>query len=226
MKKMDFLEAFKKGKESISYSLASRALIKPEELLTLAEGTSIVKLLREQPAKLNQVAFWKDSSYIKGEQKIETKWNPKVFTFDVDGYYDIATRCQYDAMYKINKLDGYSVQKTPDIEFNEDDDFGDDDTTSTGGSDDDTSFTNMEIDNQALDDLNVDEWLKDADFSWDSLFEDDDLTKPTEPLATTADIVNAAEQNKGLLNDQTKATDISNLEDWHELFESRSNVNL
>ena len=213
------------GKESISYSLASRALIKPEELLTLAEGTSIVKLLREQPAKLNQVAFWKDSSYIKGEQKIEAKWNPKVFTFDVDGYYDIATRCQYDAMYKINKLDGYSVQKTPDIEFNEDDDFGDDDTTSTGGSDDDTSFTNMEIDNQALDDLNVDEWLKDADFSWDSLFEDDDLTKPTEPLATTADIVNAAEQNKGLLNDQTKATDISNLEDWHELFESRSNVN-
>ena len=82
-----------------------------------------------------------------------------------------------------------------------------------------------QIDNQALDDLNVDEWLKDADFSWDSLFEDDDLTKPTEPLATTADIVNAAEQNKGLLNDQTKATDISNLEDWHELFESRSNVN-
>ena len=125
-------------------------------------------------------------------------------------------------MYKIDKLDKYAIQKTPDINFDDDDDdFG----TASSGGDDDTSFTNMEIDNQALDDLNVDEWLKDADFSWDSLFEDDDLTKPTEPIATTADIVNAAEQNKGLLNEQTQVTDVSNLEDWRELFDTRSNVN-
>ena len=212
------------GKESISYSLASRALIKPEELLTLSEGTSIVKLLREQPAKLHQVEFWKDSSYIKGEQKLDIQWNPKVFTFDVDGYYDIANRCQYDAMYKINKLDMYAIKQTEDIDFDSDD-FGDDSLSGDSG-DDDTSFTNMEIDNQSLDDLNVDEWLKDADFSWDSLFEDDDLTKPTEPLATTADIVNAAEQNKGLLNDQTKSVDVTNLEDWHELFDTRTNSNI
>ena len=203
------------GKESISYSLASRALIKPEELLTLPEGTSIVKLLREQPAKLNQVAFWKDPSYIQGEQKIDVKWNPKIFTFDVDGYYDIAIRCQYDAMYKINKIDDYAIKNnTVEETKNEDDD----------SSDDDTSFTNMEFIDKNMDDLNVDDWLKDADFSWDSLFEDDDLTKPTEPLATTADIVNAAEQNKGLLNEQTKVSDVSNIEDWLELFENKTNT--
>jgi hypothetical protein len=206
------------GKESTSYTLNSRALIKPEELLTLPEGTSIVKLLRQQPAKLHQVEFWKDSSYIIGEHVVETKWNPNVFTFDVDGYYDIAIRCQNDAMYKINHVNMYSLLE------NSDDDDDDADTT---GSDDDTSFSNMEIDKKEdLDDidLNIDDWLNDADLSWDSLFEDDDLSKPTEPLATTADIVNAAAENKDLLTEETKVENITTLSDWMEMFDSRSNT--
>ena len=213
------------GKESYSYSLNSRALIKPEELLTLAEGTSIVKLLRQQPAKLHQVEFWKDSSYIIGEQVIETKWNPNVFTFDVDGYYDIAVRCQNDAMYKINHVNVYSL-------LNNDDDDEDTSTSlksSTGtDGDDDTSFTNMEIDKKdEFDDLdlNIDDWLNDADLSWDSLFEDDDVKKPTEPIATTADIVNAAAENKNVLTEQNKVENITTLSDWIEMFDSKNNIN-
>ena len=93
------------------YNLEERDLIKPEELLTLPEGTSIVKLLRQQPAKVHQVEYWKDPSYIMGEQKISTKWNPNVFTFDVDGYYDIADRCRNDAMYKIDTVKTFTLKE-------------------------------------------------------------------------------------------------------------------
>lgn len=211
------------GKESYSYSLNSRALIKPEELLTLKAGTSIVKLLREQPAKLNQVEFWKDPSYIMGEQKAEVKWNPNIFSFDVDGYYDIALRCQNDAMYKINHLDSYGLLK----------DTNDDEATTSktdeDEGDDDTSFSNMEVDNKKdfSDDLDIDidNWLNDADLSWDSLFEDDDVKKPTEPIATTADIVNAASENQNMLNEETKVENITNINDWLEMFDSKTNAN-
>ena len=204
------------GKESTSYTLNSRALIKPEELLTLKEGQSIVKLLREQPAKLNQVEFWKDPSYIIGEQVVEKKWNPNVFTFDTDGYYDIAIRCRNDAMYKLEHVNNYAL--TSEEEKDEDEE----DTSST---DDDSSFFNKEIIKQD-DDVNIDDWLKDADLSWDSLFEDDDVKKPTEPLATTSDIVNAAEANKDLLNEETKTQDITTINDWIEMFDNRTNNNL
>ena len=211
------------GKESISYSLNSRALIKPEELLTLPEGTSIVKLLREQPAKLKQVEFWKDPSYVIGEQVVETKWNPNVFTFDVDGYYDIALRCQNDAMYKINHVDTYKLSNDEDS----------DETSSTGvskkadeDSDDDTSFTNMEVDKKDdLDDLDIDDWLNSADLSWDSLFEDDDLTKSDEPIATTADIVNAAAENQNILTEENTVENITTINEWLEIFDNRSNTN-
>ena len=221
------------GKESISYTLNSRALIKPEELLTLPAGTSIVKLLREQPAKVNQVEYWKDPSYIMGEQKIETKWNPNVFTFDVDGYYDIANRCRNDAMYKLEHVTSYTLKE----EKEEVDDTSDADTTSTSsgslfGGDTDSSFSNMEINNKKksskLDDdfdINIDDWLNDADLSWDSLFEDDDLKKPTQPIATTAEIVNAAAENKNILTEQNKTENINNLNDWLEMFDNRSNIN-
>lgn len=211
------------GKESFSYSLNSRALIKPEELLTLPEGTSIVKLLRQQPAKLHQVEFWKDSSYIMGEQQVETKWNPNVFTFDVDGYYDIAVRCQNDAMYKINHVNVYSLLNDED----EDTSTTNKKTDSDDDSDTDTSFTNMEIDKKDDDlDINIDDWLNDADLSWDSLFEDDDVKKPTEPIATTADIVNAAAENKEILTEENKVDNITTINDWLEIFENKNTNNM
>lgn len=216
------------GKESISYTLNSRALIKPEELLTLPAGTSIVKLLREQPAKLNQVEFWKDPSYIMGEQKIDTKWNPNVFTFDIDGYYDIAIRCKNDAMYKLEHVNSYSL-----LEKKDDDD---DDTSSTkktkstslfdDDDDDDTSFMLKETKKKDdFDDINIDDWLNDADLSWESLFEDDDVKKPTEPIATTADIVNAAAENKNILTEENTVENISTINDWMEMFNTKNNNN-
>ena len=212
------------GKESFSYSLNSRALIKPEELLTLPEGTSIVKLLRQQPAKLHQVEFWKDSSYIMGEQSVEAKWNPNVFTFDVDGYYDIAIRCQNDAMYKINHVNIYSLLNNKDEDDTSSDNKKND---SDDDSDTDTSFTNMEIDKKDDDlDINIDDWLNDADLSWDSLFEDDDVKKPTEPIATTADIVNAAAENKDILTEDTKVENITTINDWLEIFENKNTNNI
>lgn len=209
------------GKESISYSLNSRALIKPEELLTLSEGTSIVKLLRQQPAKLNQVEYWKDPSYIMGEQNVETKWNPNVFTFDVDGYYDIALRCQNDAMYKINHVTTYTLIENKD----DDDDDTDTSTFKSGSGDDsssDTSESNMEINN--FDDLDIDDWLNDAELSWDSLFEDDNEKKPTEPIATTADIVNAAAENKQVATAENKVDNIATINDWSQIFTNNNNL--
>lgn len=213
------------GKESISYSLNSRALIKPEELLTIPEGTSIIKLLRQQPAKLNQVNFWRDPTAIIGEQETITQWNPNIFTFDVDGYYDIAIRCQNDAMYKINHLNNYSLLKE------DDEDEGSGVTLTSlkenidSASGDDTSTSNMEIDKKDdFDnlDIDIDSWLNDADLSWDSLFEDD---KPTQPIATTADIVNAAAENKNILTEENTVENITTVEIWKEMFDNRYNTN-
>ncbi len=213
------------GKESISYTLNSRALIKPEELLTLPEGTSIVKLLRQQPAKLHQVKFWEDPSYIKGEQKVDIKWNPNVFTFDVDGYYDIAIRCKNDAMYKLEHVDVYSLldKDSVDESFSsgKNTSFDDDDDD-----DDDSSFMLKETKKKDdFDDINIDDWLNDADLSWESLFEDDDVKKPTEEIATTADIVNAAAENQNILNDENVVENISTINDWMDMFNTKNNSN-
>ena len=87
------------GKENLSYSLTGRALIKPEELLTLEEGVSIVKALRMQPARLKQMEYWKSKSYYIGERVVETQWNPHLFVFETDGYFDIANRNRVDAIF-------------------------------------------------------------------------------------------------------------------------------
>jgi type IV secretion system protein VirD4 len=97
------------GKENLTYSLSARALIKPEELLTIPEGVSIVKLLRTQPAKLKQIAFWKSRAYYRGEQVIDTPWNPKLFVFENDGYYDVVNRNKNDAEYLKDQLEEYDL---------------------------------------------------------------------------------------------------------------------
>jgi len=99
------------GKVSEGYSLSARALITPSELLTLPEGTSIAKLLRTQPAKVKQTAFWKSKAYYKGEQIIETKWNPNLFVFDKDGFYDIVERNKSEVDYVINDITKYDVKE-------------------------------------------------------------------------------------------------------------------
>ena len=212
------------GKESISYTLNSRALIKPEELLTMPKGTAIVKLLRQQPAKVHQVLFYNDPSYIKGEQKVDAKWNPNIFTFDVDGYYDIAIRCKNDAMYKLEHVNTYSLlEKTEDdssSSTNKNNLFDDDDD------DDDSSFMLKETKKKDdIDDINIDDWLNNADLSWESLFEDDDVNKPTEELATTADIVNAAAENQNVLTEENTVENISTINDWLEMFNTKNNTN-
>jgi type IV secretory pathway TraG/TraD family ATPase VirD4 len=99
------------GKVTESYSLSSRALITPSELLTLPEGVSIAKLLRTQPAKVKQTAFWKSKAYDKGEQVIETKWNPNLFVFDKDGFYDIVERNRSEVDYLIDDVAKYDVKE-------------------------------------------------------------------------------------------------------------------
>ena len=99
-----------KGQQSEGYSLSARALITPSELLTLQEGVSIVKLLRTQPAKVKQTAFWKSKAYYQGEQIIETKWNPNLFIFDKDGFYDIIIRNKSEVDYVLNDINQYDVK--------------------------------------------------------------------------------------------------------------------
>ena len=119
------------GKVSESYSLSARALITPSELLTLQEGVSIAKLLRTQPARVKQTAFWKSKAYYKGEQVIETKWNPNLFVFDKDGFYDIVERNKSEVDYVINDITKYDVKELIDarnaIDEEEDGDEGTDD---------------------------------------------------------------------------------------------------
>ena len=210
------------GKESISYTLNSRALIKPEELLTLPEGTSIVKLLREQPAKVHQIIqYWKDPSYLMGEQKIESTWNPNIFSFDVDGYYDIANRCHHDAMYKIEHVTSFKITDSAEPISTENTSKTETDTDS----DTDTSFSNMELDNIVKDDddfdINIDDWLNDADLSWDSLFADE-----MDDIATTSEIVNAAAENQNILTEENKVENIKNMSDWLDMFSSNQNTSI
>jgi len=101
----------KTGSQNQSYSLGARALIKPEELLTMPAGISIAKLLRTQPAKVKQTEFWKSRAYYKGEQKIETKWNPNLFVFDKDGFYDIVIRNRSEVDYLLNDINKYDVKE-------------------------------------------------------------------------------------------------------------------
>lgn len=205
------------GDENYSFSLSSRALIKPEELLTLPEGHAIVKLFRTQPAKLRQVEFWKDPNYYKGEQEIDIPWNPTIFNFETDAYYDILNRCENDVMYKINSLQPYQLNNQ--VENKDDDGDETTTTTSTSTTDDDTSFSNMEsIDVNKTSDF--DEWLNSNDLNWDNLFKDNDTTKPTEELATTADIVNASLSHEDIQTKENTVEDISTLNDWLNLFES------
>ena len=98
------------GKMTESYSLSARALISPEELLTLPEGVSIAKLLRTQPARVKQTAFWQSKAYYKGAQVIETQWNPNLFVFDKDGFYDIVNRNKSEVDYLINEITQYDVK--------------------------------------------------------------------------------------------------------------------
>lgn len=101
----------KTGNQQMSYSLSARALIQPSELLTLPEGVSIAKLLRTQPARVKQTAFWKSKAYYKGEQIIETSWNPNLFIFDKDGFYDIIERNKNEVDYLLTDLADYDVKK-------------------------------------------------------------------------------------------------------------------
>lgn len=109
------------GKQTESYSLSSRALITPSELLTLPEGVSIAKLLRTQPARVKQSAYWKSKSYYKGEQVVETKWNPNLFIFDKDGFYDIVDRNRNEVEYVLNDINKYDVK----VSLNDEDDSDD-----------------------------------------------------------------------------------------------------
>lgn len=97
------------GKQNLSYSLSGRPLIKPEELLTMPEGVSIVKALRMQPAKLKQMAYWKSRSYYKGEQVINAPWNPNLFVFEQDGFFDIVYRNRNDAEFLKDQLQEYDL---------------------------------------------------------------------------------------------------------------------
>ena len=98
------------GKDNYTYSLSSRPLIKPEELLTLPEGTSIVKYLRTQPAKLQQMEYWKSRSYYIGEQTVDSEWNPELFLFEDQGFYDIVNRSRLDASYLQKPLEIYDPE--------------------------------------------------------------------------------------------------------------------
>ena len=126
------------GNQNMSYSLSARALIKPEELLTMPEGVSIAKLLRTQPAKVKQTEYWKSKSYYKGEQIIETKWNPNLFVFDKDGFYDIVNRNRSEVDYLLNDINDYDLKTLIDSRKRKDEDDEDD------GNDEDVMMETVE----------------------------------------------------------------------------------
>ena len=87
-----------KGKDkskSSNISLASEPLIRPEELLRIPEGTTIVKMLRCQPAKLHQIKWWQAKENINGPVDETKKWDRDVFTFETQGFYNIETAIKY-----------------------------------------------------------------------------------------------------------------------------------
>lgn len=115
----------KTGTQSTSYTLSARALIQPSELLTLPDGVSIAKLIRTQPAKVKQSEYWKSKSYYKGEQVVETKWNPNLFVFDKDGFYDIINRNRSEVDYLLNDIKDYDVKTIIEERNNKEEDDGD-----------------------------------------------------------------------------------------------------
>ena len=121
------------GRQNLSYSLGARALIKPEELLTLEEGVSIVKLLRAQPAKLKQMAFWKSRSFYQGQEVIDEPWNPDMFVFEQDGYFDIAQRNKHDAEYIQEPLEEYDLDLLRSDQESDEENFGDSSDEESGG---------------------------------------------------------------------------------------------
>lgn len=182
------------GKQNESYSLSSRALITPSELLTLPEGTSIAKLLRTQPAKVKQTAFWKSKAYYKGEQIIETKWNPNLFTFDKDGFYDIVTRNRSEVDYLIDDINKYDLKemiearKHVDEEVEEDDD-GSDNLMENLDKEDlfEEINTNLSEDKNEIpnDDFNFD----DLNFDFDDILND---ANNEDKVASTSEITDSA----------------------------------
>lgn len=182
------------GKQSESYSLGSRALITPSELLTLPEGTSIAKLLRTQPAKVKQTAFWKSKSYYKGEQIIETKWNPNLFVFDKDGFYDIVIRNKSEVDYLIDEIEKYGLDDLIESRKAKEDEQQDDEDND--GSDnlmekldeednlDDIGPINTEKENKENEQTNDDFNFDDLDFNFDDVLakneEDNSIAKTSE----------------------------------------------
>ena len=158
-----------KGQQSESYSLTARALITPSELLTLKEGESIVKLLRTQPARVKQTEFWKSKAYYKGEQSIETKWNPNLFVFDKDGFYDIANRNRSEVDYLINDISDYDVKKTIEERKLRTSEVENDATDEDSG---DTSSDNRKENEK--DDM--------LDFNFDDIFKDEEDTKKEDKI--------------------------------------------
>ena len=201
------------GKISESYSLSSRALITPSELLTLPEGESIAKLLRTQPARVKQTAFWKSKAYYKGEQVVETKWNPNLFVFDKDGFYDIVERNKSEVEYVINDVAKYDVQELIEERNKVDEELEDGDTDGRMENADDSSSTNTNatgddifnwFDEEKKDDDSadtstgamekVDEEKKDDvlndDFNFDDIdFNFDDILNDSNKEANIADTV-------------------------------------
>lgn len=87
-----------KGKDkstSSSASLSSEPLIRPEELLRLKEGESVIKMLRCQPAKLTQGKWWESKYDTRGAMVKNKKWERNVFTFEETGFYNIETTIKF-----------------------------------------------------------------------------------------------------------------------------------
>ena len=192
----------KTGNQQQSYSLGSRALIQPSELLTMPEGTSIAKLLRTQPAKVKQTEYWKSKSYYKGEQVIETKWNPNLFVFDKDGFYDIVERNRSEVDYILNDLNDYDVNALIESKNQPEEDEGDSDNRM------ETVDDKLVDDNNQSEEDPFKEFLKDEkeekteskeeadDFNFDDIdFNFDDIlkdAKESEEIASVNEVTDSA----------------------------------
>ena len=188
------------GKVSEGYSLSSRALITPSELLTLPAGVSIAKLLRTQPAKVKQTEFWKSKVYYKGEQIIETKWNPNLFIFDKDGFYDIVGRNRSEVNYLIDDVAKYNVKEL--IEGK--DENNEEDSGANNSGDSGTDHRMEKIDEELLSlfdedkesDKNKKEEKKEESFNFDDVdFNFDDILndiKKEDKIADSTEVTDIA----------------------------------
>ena len=179
----------KTGNQSQSYSLSARALIQPSELLTLEAGVSIAKLLRTQPAKVKQTEYWKSKSYYQGEQVIETKWNPNLFLFEKDGFYDIVNRNRSEVDYVLDDISEYNVKNLIEERKNKESIEEDEGETSDSVMENKSESENIddfinetigepEKENNKDDDFNFD----DIDFNFDDILKDseENVSKPDE----------------------------------------------